>query len=207
MALFTDRRRTIAIAVGYGAGIVALPWLPGPYLHPYSGLALRLALACLLPTVAMVVAWSTVSAFGVINGRAAEASAAALRTILYVVTCFIITLHVIILLTLIGVRLGPLGPARLVLSLTGLLLVLVGNWLPRSRPNLAIGIRTQQLLNNAHAWARVHRFVGHVTFGVGLVTVWAGIGVRGSEIEAVLATTIVTAVTAVALAYRDASHA
>jgi uncharacterized membrane protein len=207
VAPLTDGRRTVAIAVGYGAGIVALPWLPGPYLQPHSGLALRLALAGLLPTVAMVVAWSTVSAFGAINGRAAEASAAALRTILYVVTCFIVTLHLIIILTLIGVQFGPVAPARLVLSLTGLLLVLVGNWLPRSRPNLAFGIRTRQLLNNARAWARVHRFVGHVTCGVGLVTVWAAVALRGSELEPLLATTIVAAVTAVALAYRAASRA
>ncbi len=207
VAPFTDRRRTVAIAVGYGAGIIALPWLPGPYLQPQSGLALPLALACLLPTVAMVAAWSTVSAFGAINGRAAEASAAALKTILFVVTCFIVILHVIVILTLIDVQFSPVSPARLVLSLTGLLLVLVGNWPPRSRPNLALGIRTQQLLNNARAWARVHRFVGHVTFGVGLVTVWAGVALRGSEIEPVLATTIVTAVAAVALAYRAESRA
>jgi uncharacterized membrane protein len=204
---FTDRRRTVAIAIGYGAGIVALPWLPGPYLQPHPGLTLRLALAFLLPTVAMVVAWSTVSAFGAINGRAAEASGAALRTIIYVVTCFIVTLHVIVILTLIGVPFSPIAPARLVLSLTGLLLVLVGNWLPRSRPNLALGIRTQQLLTNAHAWARVHRFVGHVTVGVGLVTVWAALALRGSELEPLLATTIVAAVTTVALAYRAASRA
>ena len=61
-AALTDRRRTVAITVGYGVGILAFPWLPGPFLQAHSGLALRVALAGLLPTVALVVAWSAVSA-------------------------------------------------------------------------------------------------------------------------------------------------
>jgi uncharacterized membrane protein len=202
----TDRRRTIAIAIGYGAGIIALPWLPGPYL-PQNALVLRLALACLLPTAALVATWAAVNAFGAIRGSISEASAAALRAILCVVTCFIVTLHVVVILTLIGVPFSRMAPARLVLALFGLLLVLVGNLLPRSRPNLAVGIRTRRLLDDAHAWARVHRFVGHVTVAVGLVTVWAALALRGDDMEPVLATTLVAALAAVALSYRKASRA
>lgn len=207
MPPLADRRRTVAIAVGYGAGLVALPWLPGPYLEPQAGLVLRLALALLLPTVALVGAWAAFNACGGIKRSTSEASAAALRTILYVVTCFIVTLHVVIIFTLIGVPFSPVAPARVVLALFGLLLVLVGNWLPRSRPNLALGIRTRRLLDDAHAWAVVHRCVGRVTCGVGLVTVWAALALRGDDMEPVLATTLVAALAAVALSYREASRA
>ncbi len=206
-ATLADTRRTAAIAVAYGGGILAFPWLPGPFLEPHSGFALRVALAALLPTVAVVVAWSAASAFGAIEGNAVEASAAALRTVLYAVTCFIVTLHLIVMLTLIGVPLGPVPPSRLALALTGLLLVLVGNCLPRSRPNLAFGIRTRRLLDEPREWARVHRFVGYVISAVGIVTVLAALALPGATMEPVLATTLVVALAAVALSYWDPSHA
>ena len=53
-----------------------------------------------------------------------------------------------------------------------------GNALPRVRPNLTWGIRTQQTLQNEDLWRRVHRLTGYIRVLTGLaicVTALAGL--------------------------------
>ncbi len=53
-------------------------------------------------------------------------------------------------------------------TLVGLALVIVGNVLPRIRPNSAVGIRTPWTLRDERTWAGVHRAGGYLIMGLGL---------------------------------------
>ena len=52
-----------------------------------------------------------------------------------------------------------------------ILMISIGNLLPKTRPNLAIGIRTRLTLSDRALWIRVHRSVGHMVVACGAVLV------------------------------------
>lgn len=79
----------------------------------------------------------------------------------------------------LAVALGyPVPIARVVPVGVGLLLVAVGNVLPRVRPNFFIGVRTPWTLSSDVAWARTHRLAGHLLAAAGVVAVLAGLLLR-----------------------------
>lgn len=65
-------------------------------------------------------------------------------------------------------------------SLIGLGLVLIGNVLPRLRPNSAMGVRTRWTLRDETVWMRTHRAGGYVLVVLGLILVaWTFIDFQG----------------------------
>lgn len=52
----------------------------------------------------------------------------------------------------------------------GALVVLIGDNLPKSRPNFFVGIRTPWTLGNTDIWIATHRFGGKIMLGAGCVT-------------------------------------
>jgi uncharacterized membrane protein len=71
---------------------------------------------------------------------------------------------------IVGTALGwPLSIGRLAPALVGLLFVVLGNSLPRARPNWWFGIRTPWTLSNDRVWMRTHRVGGYLLLGAGLV--------------------------------------
>ena len=65
--------------------------------------------------------------------------------------------------TMLGIALGwPLSVARVMPAIVGLLLLAIGNVLPRARPNWWFGIRTPWTLTNERVWMRTHRFGGYL---------------------------------------------
>jgi uncharacterized protein YhhL (DUF1145 family) len=83
-------------------------------------------------------------------------------------TLFVVALHTLVMLdltrALADVGLQP-SAGRVVVVLFGILLLAVGNLLPRTRPNVAVGVRTARTLANVQLWQRVHRAGGYVTAG------------------------------------------
>jgi uncharacterized membrane protein len=74
-------------------------------------------------------------------------------------------LHLMVLSGLLGSR----GfAARGAVLLLGVVVAGVGNLLPRTRPNVVIGIRTAKILTNRHLWMRMHRLVGYTAVGFGV---------------------------------------
>jgi uncharacterized membrane protein len=55
----------------------------------------------------------------------------------------------------------------------GVLLIVIGNVLPRARPNFWFGIRTPWTLTNERVWERTHRVGGYVLVGAGILVVGA----------------------------------
>lgn len=92
-----------------------------------------------------------------------------------VVVAAILGVMLIIHAAMLGVSLGWNVPIPVVISLAvGMLLVVVGNLLPRARPNWFFGIRTPWTLSNDRVWDRTHRLGGRVIVVAGLIIAISG---------------------------------
>jgi uncharacterized membrane protein len=70
----------------------------------------------------------------------------------------------------VGRALGsPVPLDRVMPGVVGVLLVIIGNVMPRARPNFWFGIRTPWTLTNPRVWERTHRFAGYVFVLAGVV--------------------------------------
>ena len=59
--------------------------------------------------------------------------------------------------------------------LFGLVVVRIGNLLPRTRPNLALGIRTPRTLADRRVWMLTHRTAGYLSVVLGIIIAIAGV--------------------------------
>lgn len=98
--------------------------------------------------------------------------ASAFEGIIVLVMLFVFGGQMVILAAALGqpvsmVRLAPIG--------MGLLLMGIGNLLPRARPNWFVGIRTPWTLSSDRVWERTHRVGGYFLVAGGALIVIAGI--------------------------------
>ena len=83
-----------------------------------------------------------------------------------------LTILALIHISLVGIALGwPLSISRVMPALIGILFLVLGNALPRARPNWWFGIRTPWTLSNDRVWERTHRVGGYLLFGAGVACV------------------------------------
>ena len=88
----------------------------------------------------------------------------------------IMTLVAILHVAMLGVAAGwPIPMERLTPLLVGAMFVVIGNVMPRARPNWLFGIRTPWTLSNDRVWERTHRLGG-------LLFVIAGLGLAVSAL-------------------------
>ena len=83
---------------------------------------------------------------------------------------FMLGLHIIVLRAALGYNVGmgrvlPIG--------VGALFIVIGNLLPRARPNWFIGLRTPWTLSSDRVWEKTHRFGGRVFVAGGILMVLA----------------------------------
>jgi uncharacterized membrane protein len=132
-------------------------------------------------------------------------SAAAFRATTYAVIGFFAVLHVLLVTVAFGYEVDvgraiPLG--------VGALLVVIGNWLPKTRSNFLFGIRTPWTLTSDYTWRRTHRLGGPVFVGLGIATIVVAVVLpTGYLMAVILGGTIVATVGLVAYSYlvwRDA---
>ena len=91
---------------------------------------------------------------------------------------------------------------RVAVILFGLLLIACGNLLPRTRPNLAFGIRTRRTLANRELWMHIHRVAGYVAVALGLVIVLAGVFLTKPAIPVLVNAAGVVGVVTLVVSYR-----
>jgi uncharacterized membrane protein len=97
---------------------------------------------------------------------------------------------------LIAVALGHQVPIdRLVPAMVGVMFLVLGNVLPRARPNWWFGVRTPWTLSNDRVWTRTHRVAGYtfILAGLGLVAVAfvSDVAIRGAVLAATLGAALV----------------
>ena len=197
------RSNLILIAVGYAGGLAAFPWLPGPYFGPEQSLVVGAAIAFLIPTAAFVTCAAVETLFSRTTSHAPHfESAKAIRAVSTCTVRFMVALHGLVLVSLLGFPISGFPVHRLVMVLFGLLLVGIGNVLPQVRPNTVVGIRTRHLLDDRVAWSRVHRMAGYFLVTLGVIAVGAGLMLSKSQIPLVLSSTVVFGATLNLAAYR-----
>ena len=82
----------------------------------------------------------------------------------------LVALFAVMHVALVGAALGwPISMERVAPALIGLQFIILGNVLPRARPNWWFGIRTPWTLSNDRVWTRTHRVGGYLLAGAGLV--------------------------------------
>jgi uncharacterized membrane protein len=95
----------------------------------------------------------------------------AFEAIIVSVMLFMLALHVVVLRASLG---HPVQMQRIMPVGIGVLLVVIGNLLPRARPNWFVGIRTPWTLSSDRVWEKTHRFGGRVFVAGGILITIAG---------------------------------
>lgn len=90
---------------------------------------------------------------------------------IYPVLMVMISLLMAVILTIIAATaLGHSVPViQISLGWLGVMMLLIGNYLPKVKPNYMLGIRLPWTLANETVWRKTHRFGGWVFFVIGLV--------------------------------------
>ena len=202
-------RSTAVLVTGFLAGLIAYPLLPGPFLD-HARFA-RVMVAFTLPTTALVIDTLFRSLWTHDRIRSGNgAFEATYQAIVFRVLLFVVALHVLVMVALtgpfhaIGARMS-LG--RLVVILLGLVFIAIGNLLPRTRPNVAVGLRTKRTLTNAQLWGQVHRVGGYATVALGVVIGITGLMLTHATLGGVISGAALLAATVVFVSYRKYARA
>ena len=81
---------------------------------------------------------------------------------------------------------------RVVIAGTGLLFIVLGNYLPKTRQNWFLGIRTPWTLSSEFTWEKTHRLAGRLFFAAGFVCLISAFIVNGIGLVAVTTGTAVS---------------
>ncbi len=127
------------------------PKLPGAFLMPLVMVGI-VALFAVLPRISP-------------KGYPVEAQSRWYRAIELATVAFLLTLHLVTLLSARGTHIDMLV---LVPMLVGALFVVLGNYMGKMRRNFFIGIRTPWTLADEDVWYRTHRLGGRVFVAAGL---------------------------------------
>lgn len=122
--------------------------------------------ALLLP-VMMLATWGLMRVLPRMDPRRANYAkmAGTYDLVIGIVLASMLALHV----TLLAVALGyPVDIPTVAPLVVGGVFMVIGNVLPRARPNWWFGIRTPWTLSNDRVWERTHRVGGYAMFGAGL---------------------------------------
>jgi uncharacterized membrane protein len=143
----------------------------------------RLEGAFLLPAIVLVV-WLVMRFLPGIDPRRAnyEKFAGTYDTVVNGALTLLVAIHIIVLGNALG---WPIPLERTTPVLVGILLIVIGNVLPRTRSNWWLGIRTPWTLSSERVWRETHRLGGYLMFGSGILmllsaalpTPWLWIGV------------------------------
>jgi hypothetical protein len=159
----------VVLALGYLAGTPVFVKPVPPFLT--IALVARVMVAFGLPMTATVIYLLFRSLWQhdrVRTGNGAfEATYAA---IVFRVVVFVTMLHGFVVAVLMGLAADRVVMSRAVVFVFGALFVAIGNLLPQTRPNVALGLRTARTLSNAQSWQQVHRAGGYAAVGFGVVT-------------------------------------
>jgi uncharacterized membrane protein len=161
----------VIVAAGYGLGAALYASLPdeAPFARPMA--------AFLLPTAALVtdLLLRGLIARHPIEGAGSPDMLATYDAVMLRLMLFLMGVHVTLLAGLLDLlRDRPWG-SRIVPLLLGLAMIGIGNLLPRTRPNLAIGIRTSRTLSDRAWWAQTHRIAGYMLVALGVVVALAAL--------------------------------
>ena len=159
----------------------------------------RLEGALLVPALATVL-WLVMRALPRIDPRRENYSrfAATYDLVVLAVVALLAALHVLVL----GAGMGwPVPVVRVMPALVGALFVVIGNVLPRARPNWWFGIRTPWTLSNDRVWARTQRVGGFALVASGVVAIASALLPSRFALPVLVAAVVAAAIFSVGYSY------
>ena len=195
----THVRSIVVIALAYIIGALAYPWLPGRFLDERP--SMRVLIAFALPTAALVIYGLFRSLWHHDRVRTGNgAFEATYHAIVFRTMVFVLALHAVVMVMLTDamddVAIRSWG-GRGVVVMLGVTIVAIGNLLPRTRPNVAFGLRTARTLTDVQLWQQVHRVGGYLAVAIGALTAISGlmvkpmVGISAVFLSALLATAVI----------------
>jgi uncharacterized membrane protein len=162
---------TLLVVAGYGLGAALYSALPdeAPLARPMA--------AFLLPTAAAVT-YALLRGLYTrhpVDGANRLDALVIYDAVMLRFTLFLMGVHATMLVGLVGLLRDRHWAARIVPALLGLAMMGIGNLLPRTRPNLAIGIRTARTLSDRAVWVHTHRIAGYAVVVLGVVVLVSGV--------------------------------
>lgn len=173
-------RQTLVVLAGYVLGGFALCWGLPEQVPPSWTVSARRTLWLGTPIVAFLLPTAVAITDRLLRSLCVEHPVdqpssvnvlAVYDAIMLRFTIFVMGVHGAVLLAMLGLLSGRQWAARLVPLMLGFTMISIGNLLPRTRPNLAIGIRTRLTLSDRALWIRVHRSAGYMVVACGAVIV------------------------------------
>ena len=86
------------------------------------------------------------------------------------------------------------SPEVYALVFVGALFLILGNWLPKTRQNYAVGIKVPWTLDNELNWEKTHRLAGYLWMIGGIMMIIMGITTKAPEIVAIVSIFIVVVI-------------
>lgn len=183
MRIGTNRQQQALLACGFLAGALAFSGVCGPYVtwdgEPLGLQVLSLTLLPIAATTIHVVMRRLRARGGTTTDVSSEA---ALDSIVLAVIGFLTGMHLLLLAVLLQVESVMPWASRGVILLLGVAIVVVGNLLPRTRPNVAFGVRTLRTLEDRELWMLTHRVTGYIAVGIGALTILSGMFLSGTRV-------------------------
>jgi len=209
----TRNQRTgslVVIALGFLVGVPVFLSPPGDFLR--IALVARVMVAFGLPIAATTIYLLFRSLWEHDRVRTGNgAFEATYQAIVFRVIVFVVAMHTLLMIALTD-AMDVIGShtwgKRVVVVMLGLTFVAIGNLLPRTRPNVAFGLRTARTLSNAQLWQQVHRVGGYAAVGFGAIVAIAGLAAPMRDMVAgLLSFAALAAVLAVFVTYRKYARA
>jgi uncharacterized membrane protein len=114
----------------------------------------------------------------------------------------IVTLIAVLHVAMLGAAIGWQVPMeRITPLMVGVLFVILGNVLPRARPNWMFGIRTPWTLTNDRVWERTHRLSGIVMVIAGLLIIAMGLVAPMAGVPVIVAASVLAGVVPITYSY------
>lgn len=209
MKRFTHVPSIAVIALGYLVGIAAYPYIPGNAIDHMRGARAQIAFS--LPTATLIIyvlfrnLWSH-DRVRTGNG----AFEATYHAIVFRALLFVFAMNALLMVALtdaMDVVGSHIWGKRVVVVMLGLTFMAIGNLLPRTRPNIALGIRTARTLASTQIWQRVHRAIGYITVGLGTAILIAGLVATNKTAGGFVSLAAGTAAAVIVLTYRRYARA
>jgi uncharacterized membrane protein len=198
------------IVLGYLVGLAAYPYIPGNAIDQMRGARAQIAFS--LPTATLVIYVLFRSLWFHDRVRTGNgAFEATYHAIVFRVLLFVFAMNALLMIALTD-AMDVIGShtwgKRVVVVMFGLTFVAVGNLLPRTRPNIAFGVRTARTLANTQLWQQVHRVGGYAAVSFGALVAIAGMAAPMRDLIAgVIGLAGIAAVIVVFLTYRKYASA
>lgn len=101
-------------------------------------------------------------------------------------------LSLVLVPTTLYISMGVVVPLRnIATGILGIILVFLGNYLPKNRQNYSIGIRIPWTLHDDDNWNKTHRFAGYTYIAGGIILILSALLLRASLVPTISHTTTV----------------